>query len=405
MQNSIITDKHTSATGREFEVKRYESACGIPVDISVVVPIYGAEHTLKQALNSLCTQSGVSLEIVCVDDCSPDNSRKIIENFFAKDPRITVVSHTKNAGYGASMNDGITAAQGKWLAILEPDDYILPGMYEEMLAAAWRFQEQIDIVKTPYIREVREEGTQRGEHPAALYNCSYHKRVRPARQPFNIKDKSASHLLRHHPSIWSAIYHRQFLIDENISFVEYPGSGWADNEFFYETLLAARNIVYVDHAFYVYREETNSEFDAFARSNKSLPFNRWHSMGDITSRRGYDACESVMRSHVSKGFTYLGGQLSANETDGQPDKVVEDEMVKMFERMEPSLVDAEPKISPALKQRYWQWYDSTHKESYSHKGNFSYYMGLVGELVYAVSNNGLGFALSQVQKVLSRKNQ
>lgn len=67
------------------------------------------------------------VEIVCVDDGSTDDSREIVERF-ARDSRVMIVSHRENAGYGAAMNDGIAAARGEWIGILEPDDYILPGM-------------------------------------------------------------------------------------------------------------------------------------------------------------------------------------------------------------------------------------------------------------------------------------
>lgn len=398
----MIEETLTSPTGeRTFSVKRHDSAPENPI-VSVVVPIFGAEYTLEQALQSVLCQTLHDIEIVCVNDASPDSSREIIEGFFVGDKRMTVVEHESNCGYGASMNDGIQSARGTWIAILEPDDYVKPGMYEQMLKASGRSGQIVDVVKTPYLREIRDEGIKRGDNPREVLNCSYRKRVHPLHQPFDMSDPNANHLLRHHPSIWSAIYRRSFLEDNGIRFVEYPGSGWADNEFFYETLLSAEKIVYLDEPFYVYREETDGEYDAFARANKVLPFDRWHSMFRIIEQLGWQDDEGVMRSHISKGFTYLSGELEANtDADGNIDEIVLDEMNKMFDAMPPSLVAVEPKISPALKQRYADRMKYLDKDVPAMSAR-PYYMGLVGEMVYAVRNNGIRFAMSQVKKVLNR---
>lgn len=388
---------------RNFTVKRHDHLLGNwnPA-ISVIVPIYNADYTLEQALFSLMDQTLPDIEIICVNDASPDTSGDIIDKLFSKDERIVVVEHENNAGYGASMNDGVQIACGAWIAILEPDDYVKCDMYEKMLRASGGYNRIVDIVKTPYLREVRTEGTKRGDVPKEILNCSYKGRVRPKTQPFDMSDIRANHLLRHHPSIWSAIYRKGFLDDNNIRFVEYPGSGWADNEFFYKTLLSAENIVYLDEAFYVYREETDGEYDAFAKANKTLPFDRWHSMSNIVRDLGWEYDDGVMRSHISKGFTYLSGEISANtDENGNLDSTVFNEMNKMFDEMPPELVAKEPKISPSMKKRYCerlQYLD----DDVPNMRFAAYYAGLIGEMVYTMQNNGIKFALSQVKKVLGK---
>lgn len=404
---SNITDENTkdaewqvqtSKSGRTFHfIQQKEKE--IPA-ISVIVPVFNAGYTLAQALDSLADQSFDNIEIVCVDDKSTDDSRQIIDGFAARHGNVTIVEHTENAGYGAAMNDGISVASGKWIAILEPDDYIRENMYQEMMRAIGACScSKVDVVKTPYIREVREEGVKRGDAAKELLNCSYNKRIQPKTQPFAMTDPSANHLLRHHPSIWSAIYRKDFLNDNGIDFVEYPGAGWADNEFFYKTLLGAENIIYVDDAFYVYREETDEEYNSFARKNKTLPFERWQSMTDIISDLGLDDNENIVRSHISKGFTYLSGELQAN---GEDDEVVNDEMRKMFARMDADLVNKESKINPHLKDKFFAYcqYQDDDRQRVERSSNAAYYAGLVGEFFYTVRNNGIGFAMQQVKKIL-----
>lgn len=389
-------------SNRTFTVKRHERSEGNMPAVSVVVPIYNAAYTLRQAFSSLIEQDCSSMEIICVNDCSTDESVEIIDELFQQDERVVIVEHEENAGYGAAMNDGIQVARGAWIAILEPDDYTKPGMYDAMLRAAGKTGQIVDVVKTPYLREVREEGVKRGDEPLCVLNCSYHGRIHPQTSPFTMHDENANHLLRHHPSIWSAIYRKSFLDAYGIRFIEYPGAGWADNEFFYKTLLNAGAIVYLDEPFYVYREETDGEYEAFARNNKHLPFNRWHSMSDIVEACGYADNDGVARSHVSKGFTYLSGELEANtDENGEVDAEVIEEMNKMFDKMDVHAVVKEPKISPALKQHFIERCRYVDRDVPKISA-MPYYFGLIGEFFYTCKNNGLGFAMKQVKKILGR---
>ena len=313
-----------------------------------------------------------------------DTSPEILQRFFAQDARFTIVNHAENAGYGAAMNDGIQTARGTWIAILEPDDFILPAMYERMLDFASAF-ENVDIVKTPYVRELRAEGVARGGKALTTLNCSYRGRIKPAQQPFTLHGAHTDHLLRHHPSIWSALYRRDFLAQKDIHFVEYPGAGWADNEFFFETLLAAERIVYLDEPFYVYREETANEATGFLRTNKRLPFDRWHAMDEIVRRHGF-----------------LGNQLAANtDEEGNTDEEVLDEIGRMFDAMDPALVAREASIPPHLKEMFIGYRGKEDAADIS-TSKLSYYASLLSELAYTLRNNGLGYTLDTIKRTLQK---
>lgn len=378
----------TSKNGRVFDVE-YNSPQDSTYALSCVVPVFGAEKTLRQALESLLAQDmGDELEIVIVNDASQDMCWRIIDGYAMLHPDITVVSHRENAGYGASMNDGIQAARGQWIAILEPDDYLRPGFFKTALQAA-EDAHDIDIVKTPYIREVRDEGVVRGDAPRALLQCSYKGRIHPAANPFSMEDDNAVHLLRHHPSIWSAIYDKSFLDANDIEFVEYPGAGWADNEFFYKTLLSATRILYLDEPYYVYREETDEEFRAFTTKNPHLAFDRWHSMKNIIEELDVES-EGVLRSHISKGFTYLGGVV---DTLGMESAVVATESPLMFARMEGDLVEKEDLVNPDLKKMYADWAGN---EMNMLGAKAAHAKNLVAETAYAMKNNGPAFTAGQI---------
>ena len=97
--------------------------------ISVVVPIYKVEKYLPQCIESIINQTYQNLEIILVDDGSPDNCPQICDDYAAKDKRIRVI-HQPNGGLGKAYNNGIATAKGDYIGLVESDDFIEPDMYE-----------------------------------------------------------------------------------------------------------------------------------------------------------------------------------------------------------------------------------------------------------------------------------
>ena len=97
--------------------------------ISVLVPCCNVEKYLRQCLDSIINQTYTELEIICLNDGSTDSTPDILREYEKKDSRILVVDKP-NSGYGATMNLGLKMAKGKYIGIVESDDYIEPSMYE-----------------------------------------------------------------------------------------------------------------------------------------------------------------------------------------------------------------------------------------------------------------------------------
>jgi teichuronic acid biosynthesis glycosyltransferase TuaG len=89
---------------------------------SVVMPVHNSEKFLRQSIDSVLQQVGVSLELVVVDDCSDDASACIISEYALVNSNIKVVRLEKNSGAGASRNAGIAAASGRYVAFIDSDD-------------------------------------------------------------------------------------------------------------------------------------------------------------------------------------------------------------------------------------------------------------------------------------------
>lgn len=340
--------------------------------ISVIVPIFNAEPFLEQCLSSIVEQTHENLEIICLNDGSTDESLETMQRFAQQDSRITIIDK-QNQGYGATCNRGLEEATGYYVSIIEPDDWIELDMYRDMLSFAAQFTEKIDVIKSAYWRIWLPDTPQQ-----AKINCSYKNRIHPPTQPFVIKD--AAHLLCHHPSIWSALYRRDFLTENAIRFKEIPGAGWADNPFLIETLCQAKNIVYTDKAYYCYREERPEKAAAFAHSNTLLPLERWNDMADVLDRLSV-VDKAVWRAHNSRGFTYLSGIIE--EVDLSHEEV-RDAAIHMFSRMDDDLVFSDPEISPGCKNLYANLLGLPRPKI----NHLVYYKGLLNQGLYNLKNVG-----------------
>ena len=103
--------------------------------ISVIVPVYKVEPYLRKCLDSIVGQTYQNLEIILVDDGSPDGCGAICDEYAAQDKRVRVI-HKANGGVSSARNAGLTAATGEWIGWVDSDDWIEPDMYERMLELA-----------------------------------------------------------------------------------------------------------------------------------------------------------------------------------------------------------------------------------------------------------------------------
>ena len=118
--------------------------------VSVIVPIYNAESTIRRCVDSLINQSLEDIEIILMDDGSTDRSGPICDEYAKMDQRVVVI-HKKNGGEGTARNIGINAAKGEYIGFVDSDDYLDCIMFEEMYGIAKK--ENVDIVHCGCIYE------------------------------------------------------------------------------------------------------------------------------------------------------------------------------------------------------------------------------------------------------------
>lgn len=127
--------------------------------ISIIIPVYKAEAYLSKCLDSILAQTYTNLEVILIDDESPDNCGKICDEYAGRDPRFHVV-HQKNKGAGAARNLGIKMSHGEYIMFIDSDDSIDPTMCATLLTAA--LQDHADIAICGY-KEVAISGEQKIE--------------------------------------------------------------------------------------------------------------------------------------------------------------------------------------------------------------------------------------------------
>lgn len=113
--------------------------------VSVIIPVYNVEKYLERSLNSLSKQTLNDIEIICIDDCSKDNSLEILRKFENTDSRFKIVALSENKGAAYARNMGLKIATGEYLGFIDPDDDIDLNYYEELYKKAK--EDDADIVK------------------------------------------------------------------------------------------------------------------------------------------------------------------------------------------------------------------------------------------------------------------
>jgi len=124
----------------EFETNR----------ISVIVPVYKSENVLKRCVDSILSQTYKNLEVILVDDGSPDASGRICDNYAEYDSRVRVI-HKRNSGVAAARNSGLDIATGDYCTFVDSDDYIDPSMYHSMMKIMKQYK--CDLVMCDCIKE------------------------------------------------------------------------------------------------------------------------------------------------------------------------------------------------------------------------------------------------------------
>ena len=209
--------------------------------VSLLVPICNVEKYLRQCLESAREQTLSNIEIICINDGSTDSSLDIINEYVEADPRFRVLDKP-NSGYGDSMNKGLSLCTGEYVGILESDDFLDSEALETMYRAAKKCDAQVVKCDFYLYWSLPEERNEKFGWVDALLEGHVNPQVE--REVFYRK-----------PSIWSAIYRRDFLEQNDISFLPSPGASYQDAGFNFKVWASCDNAVLLNEAFLHYRQD------------------------------------------------------------------------------------------------------------------------------------------------------
>lgn len=224
--------------------------------ISVVIPVYNVERYLRQCVDSVLAQTVKDIEIVLVDDESPDGCPAICDAYASSQSRIKVV-HKRNGGLGMARNSGIERASGRYIFFLDSDDYLPPDALEILLRTAER--ERADVVHGRLNRFVTPgvfSATVRGSLPVVIRDRNALRRV--ALCTFGYADCIADARYSFEGSACAALYRREFLESFNLRFLSERQYISEDYIFNYDCALRASCICQTGDTVYHYRVNPDS---------------------------------------------------------------------------------------------------------------------------------------------------
>lgn len=208
------------------------------------MPVYKVEQYIEQSLTSVLNQTFTDFEVILVDDCSPDDSIKIAQNFAKKDSRIKIISQPVNMGCGKARNTGVKNAGGKYLLCWDPDDWV-ENNYLEMVNEIFKNYD-VDSVWVKLWKYFPEIDT------AAMLNVypcfTHHLGGLIDITPENINDFPVY--------AWNKAYKLDSIKENDF--------GWAENSyyeevyFYYDYFMNLSKVYLIDEMLYYYRQRENS---------------------------------------------------------------------------------------------------------------------------------------------------
>lgn len=209
--------------------------------LSVIVPVYNVEKYLTKCVDSILAQTYTNLQIILVDDGSPDKSGVICDEYTKKDLRVIAI-HQQNEGLSGARNNGMLFAKGDCISFVDSDDWLHPKMYETLLSTMEEYQ--LDIVKS----SIRETDGQK-EKEIVRPEQDDTNRVILGKEVFSLYFKSFIYKV-----VWNAVYKRKVV--EGI--LSPDRCQFEDNYVTGRYLYRAERIMIIDDALYYHRFNPNS---------------------------------------------------------------------------------------------------------------------------------------------------
>lgn len=206
--------------------------------VTIIIPVYNTEKYLRQCLDSVVNQTYRHIEIIIINDCSPDNSKEIIETYAKNHQNIKVINNPINLGLSEARNIGLNIAQGDYIYFVDSDDWIELNTIEKMVDLAQWYNVSLVEAKHKMVFTSKE--------PIVNNQIQTIKRENLERE----KEK----IITRPGNVWNKLYDHDLIGD-----LRFPiGLEYEDVAFIFPLLTKVKNTVITDAIFYFYRRHFNS---------------------------------------------------------------------------------------------------------------------------------------------------
>lgn len=209
------------------------------IDVSVIVPCYNAEKYLNKCLDSILGQTKKEFEIIAINDGSKDSTLEILNQYKEKYPEFVRVISQENQGLSVTRNNGIMAAEGKYLLFVDSDDYIKPTMLEALYNKAVEGDFDLVASDTDCIYPDKR----------IVISCN----IQGDSKNLTLDEKKA--LFNMYPTVWNKLYKKE-LFNEELFF--YPRIWFEDVLFSHKLIPNIKSIGVVKETFYQYFQNPTS---------------------------------------------------------------------------------------------------------------------------------------------------
>ncbi|WNM41450.1 bifunctional glycosyltransferase family 2 protein/CDP-glycerol:glycerophosphate glycerophosphotransferase [Micromonospora halotolerans] len=230
--------------------------------ISFVVPAFKVQGYLRECLDSILDQPFEDVEVIGIDDASPDDSGEILDEYAARDPRVHPVRLTENVGLGPARNIGLDRAVGDYVWFVDGDDWLVPGCLPHV--ADRLHATRPDVLLVDHVRahwnNVGTRSAMRDVFPES-----------PGEATFRLPERPETLRLLH--TAWNRLVRREFLVEQGLRFAP----GWyEDVSFSYPVLMAAERIGVLDRVCLNYRQRRTGAITRTRGDRHFEVFAQWH---------------------------------------------------------------------------------------------------------------------------------
>ena len=264
--------------------------------VSVIVPIYNVEKYLEKCIESIVNQTYKNLEIILVDDGSPDNCPAICDEWAQKDSRIKVI-HKKNGGLSSARNAGLEVSNGEYISFVDSDDWLDENTFEELLE---NNDEQADFISFGLLEEFDTETHQKLRADTVLYN----------------QNEIFSNILNDNGIAGYAcnkLFKRSIIGDDRF---DETLMSCEDIDFCVRIAMKCRYVLHTDSKFYHYRQRKDSMTGDFSYSSRKLSvIKAYENIMPIYAEYAPQYSYIVERNYLKQNLNVKGRMILSKKKD------------------------------------------------------------------------------------------